>query len=230
METMDSRERSFLDQMQSLHASGGDLNAPVLVDVLHSYQERLTPLRHVVRQGWCSALDWLTHRADVNGRDGDWTPLCIAASYDRRDAAVLLLDAGARFGDRSGRTGRTALHFAAMLAKTKMCKLLSSRGASLGALDNDGNTPEALARRHSHTAIADFLAEIRAAGGWAKYVAAPRAELLALRHELPSLRERGRASPSTVRAHERLFLNTTLPDDVLCHILAYWRTARDCSR
>ena len=77
---------------------------------------------------------------------------------------------------------------------------------------------------------AAFLAEVRAAAGWAKYVAAPRAELLALRHELPSLRERGRASPSTVRAHERLFLNTSLPDEVFSHILAFWRTSRDYSR
>ena len=109
-------------------------------------------------------------------------------------------------------------------------KLLLSRGASLDLRDSSGLDPEALARQCSHTAIAEFLAEVRAAGGWAKYVAAPRADLLALRHELPSLRERGRASPSTVRAHERLFLNTTLPDDVFGHILAYWRTARDYSR
>ncbi|KAH8053248.1 spectrin binding protein [Aureococcus anophagefferens] len=76
-------------------------------------------------------------------------------------------------------------------------------------------------------ATAAFLAKVRAAGGWDKYVHEPRADLLALRQQLPSLRERGRASPSTVRAHERLFLNTSLPDEVFSHILAFWRTSRD---
>ena len=146
--------------------------------------------------------------------------------YDRHDSAVVLLNAGARVDDRDIH-GRTALQFAAGIEETKFCKLLLSRGASLDARTNIGRDPEPYARRCGRTATADLLAEVRAAGGWAKYVAAPRADLLALRRELPSLRERGRASPSTVRAHERLFLNTTLPDEVFSHILAFWRTPRD---
>ena len=42
-----------------------------------------------------------------------------------------------------------------------------------------------------------------------------------------TVRERGRASLSTVHAHELLFLNTTLPDEVFSCILAFWRTPRD---
>ncbi|KAH8059113.1 hypothetical protein JL722_5667 [Aureococcus anophagefferens] len=107
-----------------------------------------------------------------------------------------------------------------------MCKLLLSRGFSLDARNNNGDDPEALARRCGQPTMADVLAAVRAAGGWLPYVNAPRKELLALRQRLPALRERGRAAPSSsVRAHERLFLDT--PDDVFTSVLAFWRTDRD---
>ena len=109
-----------------------------------------------------------------------------------------------------------------------MCELLLSRGASLDALSDIGQDPEARARDLGSGPEADFLAEVRAAGGWRPYVDAPRAELLALRRELPSLRERGRASPSSsVPLHETLFLRADVPDDVFSHVLAFWRTPRD---
>ncbi|KAH8069765.1 hypothetical protein JL721_5655 [Aureococcus anophagefferens] len=95
-----------------------------------------------------------------------------------------------------------------------MCKLLLSRGFSPDARSNSGRDPESYARVHGHTTTADLLAAVRAAGGWLPYVNAPRKELIALRQRLPALRERGRAAPSSsVRAHERLFLD--VPDDVL---------------
>ncbi|KAH8060239.1 hypothetical protein JL722_5205 [Aureococcus anophagefferens] len=109
----------------------------------------------------------------------------------------------------------------------KLCKLLLSRGASLDARTYIGSRcPEARARLHGHTTLADFLAAVRAAGGWLPYVNAPRKELLALRQRLPALRERGRAAPSSSsRAHERLFLET--PDDIFRLVLAFWRSDRD---
>ena len=109
---------------------------------------------------------------------------------------------------------------------TTMCRLLLSRGASLDPRSNSGRDPEACARSRGHTTIADLLAAIRAAGGWLPYVNAPRKELLALRQRLPALRERGRAAPSSsVRAHERLFLD--VPDDVFSHVLKFWPSGRD---
>ncbi|KAH8072905.1 hypothetical protein JL720_10992 [Aureococcus anophagefferens] len=109
-----------------------------------------------------------------------------------------------------------------------MCKLLLSRGASLDARNNDGDDPEARARAYDHTTTADFLAAVRAAGGWLPYVNAPRKELLALRRRLPALRERGRAAPSSsVRAHERLFLRKDVPDDIFSLVLTFWHSARD---
>ncbi|KAK7232651.1 spectrin binding protein [Aureococcus anophagefferens] len=107
-----------------------------------------------------------------------------------------------------------------------MCKLLLSRGASLDARNNDGDDPESQARVYNYTTAADFLAAVRAAGGWLPWLNAPRKELIALRRRLPALRDRGRAAPaSSVRAHERLFLKT--PDDVFSHVLAFWRSDRD---
>ena len=84
----------------------------------------------------------------------------------------------------------------------------------------------ARAARPTETTTADLLAAVREAGGWQAYVDAPRAELLALRRELPSLRERGRATPSSnVPLHERLFVK--VPEDVFKHTIAFWRNDRD---
>ncbi|EGB09366.1 hypothetical protein AURANDRAFT_23860 [Aureococcus anophagefferens] len=237
-----SRERSFIDQTARYHASDGDLDALVKVrpdgnggvtieDAPEGgaiLTEGGTRLSYAARYGFCSALSWLLERgADVHlgWPSYGWTPLHIASLRDACDVAVLLLDAGVRVDDRSA-SGLTALHVAALENRSKMCKLLLSRGASLDARNNDGDDPEAQARYRGHTALADFLAAVRAAGGWLPYLNAPRKELLALRQRLPALRECGRAAPSSsVRAHERLFLKT--PDDVFSHVLTFWRSDRD---
>jgi hypothetical protein len=109
-----------------------------------------------------------------------------------------------------------------------MCKLLLSRGASLDARTFPSSydlDPEDMARFKGYTTTTDLLAAVRAAGGWAAYVHAPRAALLALRRELPSLREHGRATPSSVRVHGWLFMDT--PDDVFTSVLQFWRSDRD---
>jgi ankyrin repeat protein len=232
---VDSLERSFIDQTARYHASGGDLDA--LVDVtldgddgvtIEDATQRGTRLYYAAAYDWCSAINWLLKRgADVHlGRPYiGLTPLHTAALWGHSDTAVLLLDAGVRVDDRSV-SGLTALHFAAEHSDPKMCKLLLSRGASLDARSDRGRDPEARARAYRSTTTADFLAAVRAAGGWLPYVNAPRKELLALRQRLPALRERGRAAPSSsVRAHERLFLD--VPDDVFSQVLAFWRSARD---
>ena len=105
-----------------------------------------------------------------------------------------------------------------------MVKLLLSRGAPLDVRDENGIDPETDAR--CHLELVDLLAAVREAGGWKAYVDAPRLELLALRRELPSLRERGLATPASGEPlHERLFVKA--PEDVFQHTIAYWRTPRD---
>ena len=228
-----SQERSFIEQTES----GGDLDALVYVKDDSSGGVRIedatdhdggTRLFWAAGKGWCPAVNYLLKRgADVHLATPhyEWTPLHKAVFHGHRDTAVLLLDSGARVDDRT-RIGRTALHIAAALHSRKICKLLLSRGASLDPRDDEGRNPEAEARYRGHTTKADLLAAVRAAGGWLPYLNAPRKELLALRQQLPALRDRGRAAPSSsVRAHERLFLKT--PDDVFGHVLAFWRSDRD---
>ena len=234
---MDIQERSFIGGMKRRLAAGRSVNAFIDlnvdrrgVSIRDAHHDNHTPIESAAERGWCTAIIWLLKKgADVHIRSpcSGIVPLHAAAiRAGPRLAVVLLLDAGARVEQRD-RQGRTALHYAAELRNEKTCKLLLSRGASLDVSSRGGYDPEAVARRCGSATTADLLAEVRAAGGWDKFVHEPRAELLALRRELPSLRERGRASPSTVRAHERLFLNTSLPDEVFSHILAFWRTSRD---
>ena len=222
-------ESSFLDQTVNYHASGGDLDA--LVDATPDGRNKFTRLYYAADKNWCSAIKWLLQQgANVNlgwpslGR----TPLHVAAARGHFDAAVLLLDAGVRVDCASEVTTRlTALHLAAGGNNSKTCKLLLSRGATLDARNFCGRDAEAAARLSGFTTLADLLAAVRAAGGWVPYIDAPRKELLALRQRLPALRERGRAAPSSsVRAHERLFLDTP-DDDVFSHVLAFWRSDRD---
>ena len=117
-----------------------------------------------------------------------------------------------------------------------MCKLLLSRGASLDARNDYGEDPEASARRYDRTATADVLAAVRAAGGWPAYARAPRVQLLMLR----ILSEQGRAvaPPGLLarlfpheterRASLRSARNTaSIPKEVFCHIVQFWRSDRD---
>ena len=236
-------ERSFHQENVRHLASGGDLDQLIddieldegYIDPHGLPSDAITRLFHAARMGWLSAMKWLiASGADVNLGEpySGWAPLYPAARGNHHEAVLLLLDAGGRVNARGADPihgqGMTILHFCAAKGLKRMCKVLMSRGASLDALTDIGQDPEARARQLGSVSAADLLAEVRAAGGWRPYVDAPRAELLALRRELPSLRERGRASPSSsVPWHEKLFLRADIPDDVFLHVLAFWRTPRD---
>ena len=242
---MDTRERSFLEEAQRHVASGRSVDA--LAALYHEgdgvrieqHADGRTRLYHAASSGWCSAITWLLEqRADVHAGwpSHGWTPLHGAAARGQHDAAVLLLDADARVDDRT-RGGSTALHLAAHDGRIVLCKLLLSRGASLDPRANDGEDPEARARRCGRTATVDVLAAVRAAGGWAAYVAAPRVQLRVLR----ILCEQGRAvAPAGLlarlfpceterRASLRSARNApaTLPTELFSHIIKFWRGDRD---
>ena len=123
-----------------------------------------------------------------------------------------------------------------------MARLLVSRGADLYLQDELGRDAEALARKRIggeiySPKVADFLADVRAAGSWFRYVRAPRAELLVLRFAVA----RGRATPPPVRLRtlspetvifERLFGASAedpraLPRELFWFVLSFWRTDRD---
>ena len=218
---MDARERSFLEEAQRQVASGRSLDTFVaLYDDgdgvrIEEGAGGWTRLCFAARRGWCSAITWLLEQgADVHvgtPSRGE-TPVHDAAFRGQHDAAVLLLEAGARVDDRTG-GGSTALHSAASEGHTDMCKLLLSRGASLDARRNNGEDPEAYALRLGRTATADLLAAVRAAGGWRPYCDAP---FLDLRREL---RAPGAVAESSVRLYERVFVE--LPNDVFPRVLAF---------
>ena len=243
---MDAHEGSFLAEAQRHVASGRSVDTLVNVwfegdgvRILEAPPLGETRPYYAARMGWCSSVTWLLEQdADIHlGWPGHGrTPLHITAVWDRRDAAFLLLEAGARVDGRDS-DGSTALRVAALDGYIDMCKLLLSRGASLDVRDNDGEDPEATARRLDRTATADLLAAVRAAGGWPAYARAPRVQLLMLR----ILWEQGRAvaPPGLLarlfpceterRASLRSARNApaTFPRDVFWHIVQFWRSARD---
>ena len=223
-ERMDDEERAFLDETRTWYGSGEGRDIDATVILLHEEAPRL---HHAARHGWCSAIRWLlAHGANVEATaERGFTPLHDAAAEGRRDAAVVLLDAGADLNARTLRQS-TSLHLNtdANLLNCKMFKLLLSRGASLDARNEYGRDPEASARDCDNPTAAALFADVRAAGGWSAYVAAPRNQLLALRRELPT---RFRTAPCRERAQARLFLDPRIPDDVFKHVLTFWRSARD---
>ena len=105
-----------------------------------------------------------------------------------------------------------------------MTRLLVSRGASLDVRDEDGYDAVDFAQMTGYRRAANFLAAVRAAGGWDDYLREPREQLIALRRELPTRR---RHSPCRARVQARLFLDVRVPDDVFAHVLAFWRSDRD---
>lgn len=183
-------------------------------------------LSHASIHGWCSDIEWLLSRGgDVHsGR-----LLRDAAKHDQHDAVTVLLDAGAR--DSPDPTyGRNALHAAIKFGALHSCRALLSRGASLAVRDRYGitfDTYARAARREGHETIATLIANVIAAGSWHTYVAAPRAKALTLRRELVWLQERGRVAPSGVPVHERLFLQTDIPEEIFSHVFTFWDSGRD---
>ena len=145
----------------------------------------------------------------------------------------LLLDAGASVDIRDERL-QTPLHWAANTSTMAKTRLLVSRGASIDVIDQNGRSPEDFARFRGRTEKAEFLAAVRAAGGWPKYLREPRICLLMLR----SLCQDGRATapagtvlerlfPSRSAARRRRVARTTLPKEVFWHVASFWRCDRD---
>ena len=79
---------------------------------------------------------------DVNAKEsaGGGTPLLVAATFGRADAAKLLIEKGANVNARSN-DGATALHGAAFFCHTEIVRLLLGKGAVVDAKNIRGETP-----------------------------------------------------------------------------------------
>lgn len=245
---------------------GGDANQ---VDSLNS------SLGHYALRG-CrkddrSNLIWIlaSHGMDVNGRDIYRQSLLHSCQFPEEAAALIELGADVNATDR---IGRTALFFYVAVPHhgLELIRLLLRHGCDAAAVsehgldvagrarefyDNNAEDPDAydvgedeLSRQF---ATANFLEDVKAAGGWKAYLRAPRVQLVRLR----SLCDRGRAAPPStdvasgklqrlrnlsaaeVAVFARLFGAPTprtprassgrLPNEIFWHVLAFWRTDRD---
>ena len=127
--------------------------------------------------------------------------------------------------------------------RTQIARLLVRRGADVFLRDDNGHDAESHARRLSsrnmlynpdatrrrqYAALASFLADVKRAGSYRRYLKEPRVELARLR----LLCARGRATPLADPALARLFgapdeSTRAVPKEVFWHVLAYWRSSRD---
>ena len=175
-----------------------------------------------------------------------------ATSMGHQGTVRLLLKHGAAVNARSTRGGVTPLLMAAAMAgyvSLGVVRELLAAGADLDLVDSGGDNAEAIVHGKLDNDVANdcgipafpelcrrtgaveafqaLLADVRAAGSWKRYVAAPRKHLIVLR----CLCAAGRASPPPVLA--RLFPGPEateappLPRELAWKILEFWRTDRD---
>ena len=238
---MDDNERRFLDEARVALAGGADMNedynsrAP---EYPHANITR-TRLYFAAIYGWCLAIEWLinTGGADPNyrNRPRHFVPLQCAVDRGHSRAVALLLDMGAGLDAFNG-AKYPPLHLAVLQGNSSMVKLLLGRGASLDTQNRYGDDAEAYARVNPRIAV--LLADVRAAGGWKRYVREPEFSMLLLRY----LCLRGRATPPAslarvfgpppipnagkARTRSRRLASscasTPLPEEIFRHVLAFW--------
>jgi hypothetical protein len=90
----------------------------------------------------------------------DLMDLVVFVCARRSSAAEALLEGGAQV-DTPDRAGRTALSYAAMYGSTDCIYLLAGRGADVGHVDADGNTPLELAEGSGRQSAVDALKKLQ---------------------------------------------------------------------
>ena len=213
---------------RDIHASNGYPLGENTAGGLAAHHGRTEALRILLRwganptrpyQGWM----WI-HGATFNGH---------------AEAVALLIDAGtpvdARVSSLAGRpwANFTPLHFASHHGLTKMVRLLVRRGGDIRCRTWDRHVlhlkdAEAFARgrlsetgflsstRKKFADVANYLAAVKFAGGYAAYVREARVQLLVLRQ----LVARGRATPPARGVLARFFDRSLLPDTTPGHKLS----------
>ena len=241
---MDDKERRFLDDARVALAGGADMNEDY--NLPESMRDNLnrdvtrTRLYFAASNDWCLAIEWLVnHGADKNftnpNRPRIFVPLQCAVAHGHSRAVALLLDMGAGLDAFNG-AKYPPLHIAVLQRNMSIVKLLLGRGASLDTQNDAGRDAEAYARLQGEPLMVALLTDVRAAGGWKRYVREPEFSMLLLRY----LCLRGRATPPAnlarvfgpppipndaekARTPGRLASGSTpLPDEIFRHVLAFW--------
>lgn len=96
---------------------------------------------------------------DPDGRDSEGrTPLMVAAAFDSREAAAVLLANGAEPGAQDTANGNTPLDFAAMAGNVEIAQLLLAHGADLtGRARENGEGPLHYASLYGQSEMIEFL-------------------------------------------------------------------------
>ena len=132
------------------------------------------------RQAGCMKL-LIDHGADVNVSDcSGMTPLnyvvCYGEDENRLEEVRMLIDAGADLNKSDNRRFTPCIH-GAIRGRAGAVEALLRAGADYDRTNEMGHEAEAHARAAGHEDIACLIADVRAAGSWAAYEAAPpRAE------------------------------------------------------
>ena len=183
---MDDKERRFIDAARVALAGGADMNEEYILpeSMRANWDTHLTRTRlhFAASNDWCLAIEWLVNQAGADPnfkrRPPNFVPLQIAVYREHNRAAALLLDMGAGIDAAAEATRHPPLHLAILRGNMSMVKLLLGRGASLDTQNGEGRDAEAFARSPRKPLIAALLADVRAAGGWKRYVREPEFSML----------------------------------------------------
>ena len=215
-----------LEVVKQFLTLGGDPNAlqanneGTIVGLLHVAMDKAA-------HGADSEFETRDDRSDMirllveNGADVDYvntSGVAPLAYCEYPGEASVLLDLGANVNALDN-NGWSALHFYALrFHAVALTRLLLRHGADHNSANNSGQLAEDVHATYYGQGVKDgrsaagLLADVRRAGGWAKYARAPRIELARLR----SLCARGRATPPPNAVLERLF-NANAQRECLYH-------------
>jgi len=177
----------------------------------------------------------VAHGCDVRKTNGYGFTALHFSKY--QGEAAVCINSGADLDAPSHRPRLTPLMMAVREDHPDVVRLLLHSGADPFIEDLNGKDAEAIATLHGRIRSRDLIRDVKRAGGWKRYLKEPRIELVRLR----SLCARGRATPPADPVLVRLFgapaSPTTkparvsnrhpLPNEVVWHVLAYWRSSRD---
>jgi len=256
-----ARSQAIAEYFES--GGGADDTSAEGQPLLHLVQSALVGHRHApaVR----AVLDGGPRNVDAHWLG--WTPLhratakTLTSLSKQLDIITMLVEAGADVNARNQRSGRTPLLLAAAhicsiggARKSAIIRHLLTLGARVDICDDAGLTVDSILgasplldyddddewmgyQKQDHRKAIRLVADVRAAGTWARYLHEPRVRLDVLRQ----LCSRGRAAPQTyfflglpgthMRIHRRrqnlvARLFTELPADVFRHAIGFWRSDR----